>query len=153
MDSRMYPVGKTSPKSRPISDVNVDFGVLKNKRIRLTLAQYNAGYAVLPALPGVKWQIFSSAMIAITGNAAIGDSVDLAGTRAGAAVLLAVNAIAGLTRNALLRMGSTDSAILADGASFTPLDSNTAVTVTTAGSPMTTMASLDVLLTYMAVQA
>ena len=152
-DSRVYPVGTGSPKSRPISGVDVDFGVVKNLRTRVTLTQLNAGFTLLPTLPGVKWQILDTKMIAVGGAATTGDSANIIGTRAGSAVQIIVGLVTALTRSALVRAGAANNTILADGASFTPLDTNKAVTVITVGTAMTVMTYLDVMLTYVAVQA
>jgi len=153
MDSRLYPQGAQAPKSRTISNVFVDFGVAKFQRTRVTLAQLNAGFTLLPALPGVRWRMTDMAMIAIGGAATAGTSANIIGTRSAAAVQLLVTAIAALTRSALVRAGATNAVILADGASFTALDANTAITTITVGSAMTTMTHLDILLGYVADQA
>lgn len=150
MDTRLYPQGAGAPKSRIINGVQVDFGVAKQQRTRVTVAQLNAGFTLLPALPGVKWRLIDAAMISIGGAATSGTSANLIGTRAAAAVQLLVSAVAALTQSALLRAGAANAVILADGASFTALDANTAVTCKTVGSAMTVMTNLDVTLSYVA---
>jgi hypothetical protein len=159
-DSRMYPVGRSSPESRPVRGADgvptfVEFGVTKTQRTRATAAQVNAGLVLLPALPGVKWRLIDCAMIAIGGNAATATSVDLLATQAGSAVRPVVNVIAGLTRSAVLRMGATNSAVLADGASTAVLDANTSVSVVkqSGGSNLATATHIDVILTYTAEKA
>lgn len=152
MDSRNYPRGAGAPKSRFINNTLVDFGVAKNQRTRVTLAQMNAGLTLLPALPGVKWRLLDAAVIAVGGAATTGTSVNITGTRSGSAVQLLVAAVAALTQSALVRIGAANAVILADGASFTQLDTNTAVTVKTVGSAMTVATNFDVLLTYVADQ-
>jgi hypothetical protein len=149
-DIRMYPLGAGTPKSRSINNTFVEFGEARMQRTRVTLAQMNAGFTLLPALPGVRWRIMDASIIAIGGNAAVGTSVNIIGTRAGSAVQLLVAAIAALTRSAIARMGATNMVVLADGASNTQLDANTAITVITVGSAMTTATSFDVLLNYVA---
>lgn len=149
-DSRMYPIGKDTAKSVTRSGLSIDFGVAKNQRTRVTLAQINAGFTLLPAVPGVKWRLIDASVIAVGGNAAVGTSVNIVGTRSGAAVQLLVGAIAALTRSAIARMGAANMTVLADGASFTALDANTAVTCTTVGTAMTTSTAFDVSLTYVA---
>lgn len=129
--------------------------VLLNLRTRVTLAQLNAGYTLLPAIPGYKYAMRDCKMIAIGGAATTGTSVNVIGTRAAAPVQLFVAAVAGLTQSTVLRAGSpfatagTASIVcLADGASFTDLDANTAVTVITVGTAMTVMTNIDVELSY-----
>jgi hypothetical protein len=151
-DSKLYPIGTGALKSRTISGLFVEFGVIKCQRTRVTLAQLNAGFTLLPARPGVKWQILDMRMIAVGGAATTADSADIAGTRAGSAVLLFVTLVAALTRSTLVRTMAGNTSILADGASFTPLDVNTPVTVKTTGTAMTVLTNLDVFLHYMAVQ-
>jgi hypothetical protein len=124
-------------------------------RQRVTLAQLNAGFTLLAAVPGFKYRPIDCKLIAIGGNATTGTSVNVIGTRAAAPVQLFVAAIAGLTQSTVLRAGSpfatagTASIVcLADGASFTPLDVNTAITVITVGTAMTVMTNIDVDLTF-----
>lgn len=149
-DSRLYPVGSGAPKARTINGTFVEFGVSTKKRTRVTVAQLNAGFTLLPALPGVKWRLLDAVMIAVGGNATTGTSANIIGTRAGSAVQLLAAAVAALTQSAVLRAGAANMVVLADGASFTPLDANTPVTVKTVGSAMTVMTNLDVTLTYVA---
>lgn len=154
-DSRMYPVGSGAPKARTIKGTFVQFGQSKTQRTRATTAQVNAGLVLLPALPGVKWQILDATMIAIGGAAATATSVDLLGTRSGSAVRPLVVAVAALTQSAVVRAGAANAVVLADGASFTPLDANTSVSVTkqSGGSNLATATAIDVILTYVAVPA
>lgn len=149
----MYPIGAAAAKARTLGQTFVEFGVTKSQRTRVTLAQMNAGFTLLPALPGVKWRLVDATIIAIGGNAAVGTSVNIIGTRAGSAVQLLVAAIAALTRSAVVRMGGANATVLADGASHTQLDANTPITVITVGTAMTTSTAFDVILTYVADQA
>jgi hypothetical protein len=117
-------------------------------RQRFTTAQVNAGATVLAAPgAGLAYRLVDLVMIAVGGNAATATSVDIAGTRSASAVLLAVNAIAGLTRSAMLRLGATNSVVLADGASHTALDANTAITIAAVGT-LATATHIDVVMTY-----
>lgn len=158
-ETRLYPHGSGIPKKKVVRNSAsrhfVEFGVLKHQRTRVTLAQVNAGFELLPALKGVKWRIADVSMIAIGGAAGGGTSVDILGTRGGSAVRPLVVAIAALTQNALVRAGATNATILADGASFTPLDANTSVSVTkqSGGSAITTATHFDVFLSYVAEEA
>jgi hypothetical protein len=124
--------------------VRSDPNMMQTVRTRVTLAQLNAGFTLLPAVPGFKYRLNDAKFIAVGGAATTGTSVALKGTRAAAPVSLVVVAIAALTQSARVKAGDANAVILADGASFTPLDANTAVTVITVGSPMTVLTNLDV---------
>lgn len=161
-DTKSYPEGSGATKGRYITDsvrgtapTLVEFGVIKTSRQRLTVAQLNAAaplraYELLPALAGVRWRLIDWAMIAIGGAATTATSVNIIGTVAASAVQLAVTAVAALTRSALVRAGAANAVILADGASFTQMDVNTAITCITVGAAMTVLTSLDVILDYVA---
>jgi hypothetical protein len=156
MDVRMYPQGRGQTVDRYINGVEVVFGIPQSSRVRVTLAQLNAGFNVLPALPGVRWRLLYAMMIAIGGAATTGTSVNLIGTAAAAAVQLMVVTVAALTRSTLIQSGVTPAAgsvtMLADGASLGSVanDPNTAISVITVGSAMTVMTNLDVFLDYVA---
>jgi len=122
-------------------------------RTRVTLAQLNAGFTLLPAVPGFIYSLIDAMLIAVGGAATTGTSVNIIGTRAAAPVQLVVVAIAALTQSAAVRAGATNAVILADGASFTPLDVNTPITVITVGSAMTVMTNIDVTLEYVILPA
>lgn len=151
MDHRTYPQGSGGAyKPRYVNGIYVMPGVPRHLRVRATTAQVNAGLQILPPIPGFGYRIVDAAMIAIGGAAATATSVDLLGTKAGSASRPVVNAVAGLTQSALLRMGAANSAILADGASHTVHDANTGISVTkqSGGSNLATATAIDVLLTY-----
>ena len=159
-DSRNYPVGSGYPKSRYVSGFLVEFGMSKSQRTRVTVAQINAGFTLLPAIPGVKWRINDIKLIAVGGAVTGSTDVRVLGTRAAASVALGIAAVAGLTQSTVLRLGSpfatagTASIVaLTDGASFTQLDSNTAVTVGKTGGTAATATAVDVILDYVADQA
>jgi len=154
-DSRLYPIGTGASKSRQIGNTFVEFGVLKTQRFRVLVAQVNAGFVLLPALPGVKWRITDAAMISVGGAAGGGTSVDLLGTKAGSASRPLVIAVAALGQSVLTRAGVSNAVILADGASFTAHDTNTSISVTkqNAGSAITGSVSIDVILSYIADQS
>jgi hypothetical protein len=122
--------------------------VLMELRTRVTLAELNAGKTLLPAIPGYKYRLVDASLCAVGGAATTGTSVNIIGTRAAAAVQLLVAAVAALTQSAKPRIGAANMVILADGASFTPLDANTAITVITVGTAMTVLTHLDVTLQY-----
>ena len=156
-DIRMYPEGSGSVKSRYINGIQVIFGQVKSLRTRLTTAQVNAGADLLGALPGVRWRLFDAAMIAIGGAATTNTSVNITGTRSGSAVQLFIAATARLAQSVKLVTG-TPFAIagaesltsLADGASYTQLDNNTAVRATNVGAAMTVATHIDFLFSYVA---
>lgn len=123
---------------------------VENKRVRATAAEVNAGLELLPALAGYAYRLIDIAMIAVGGAAATATSVDIIGTRSGSAVRPLVVAVAALTQSALVRAGASNAVILADGASFTALDPNTAVSIgkQSGGSNLATATHIDVILTY-----
>lgn len=146
-----YPGGRGIAAERYISDVLVQFGEVRSLRLRTTLAQVNAGGNLLPALPGVKWQLTDFVMIALGGNAATATSLNIQGTSGAATVQLAVVAIAALTRSAVVRAGATNAVVLADGASFLPMDVNTAVRYQSVAATMATATGFDFFIDYMAI--
>ena len=117
-------------------------------RQRVTVAQLNAGFTLLPAVSGFIYSLIDATLIAIGGAATTGTSVNLQGTRSAGTVNLLVVAIAALTQSAVVRAGAANAVVLADGASFTPLDVNTPITIITVGSAMTVMTNLDVMIEY-----
>lgn len=121
-------------------------GVLHTRQ-RFSTAQVNAGATILPALAGVKYRMLDVAMIAIGGAATTVTTVDILATLSSSRKLFA-GAAANLTQSTLLRAGATGGAILADGASFTANDANTAVTIGITGASMTVATNIDVLLSY-----
>lgn len=148
--SRLNPEGSGAVKSRYILNNLVEFGFAKAQRTRVTTAQVNAGFTLLPALPGVRWRILDIKLIAIGGAASGATSVNIIGTRAAAAVQLLAAAVAGLTQSAVGRAGAANFAVLADGASFTQLDLNTAVTIGKVGGNLATSTAVDVIIEYVA---
>jgi len=148
--SALYPEGSGGVKSRYISGIEVTFGLVRSLRTRLTTAQVIAGADLLPALLSVRWRLFDASLIAIGGAATTNTSVNISAIRAGSAVQLLVVAIAALTQSARVRAGATNAVILADGASFTQVDANTAVRATNVGASMTVATHIDFLLSYVA---
>lgn len=119
-------------------------------RRRVTAAEVNAGLELLPAQPGYAYRLIDVTLIAIGGNAATATSVDLIGTRGGVSVRPIVAAVAALTQSAVVKPNSSNVTVLADGASFTALDANTALSVgkQSGGSNLATATHIDVILTY-----
>jgi hypothetical protein len=127
-------------------------GAVYNKRVRATAAEVNAagGKELLPALTGYAYRLVDWTLIAIGGNAATATSVDIVGTRSAAEVRPAVVAVAALTRSTAVKPNSANVTLLADGASHTPLDSGTAVSLQkqSGGSSLATATHIDAIISY-----
>lgn len=116
-------------------------------RKRFTIAEVNAGATLLPARDGFKYRLLDAAAISVGGATAAVTTVDLLATLTTSRKLVAF-AQASLTQSTLLRAGASGAAILADGASFTANDENTALTVGKTGSDITTATHIDFLVSY-----
>lgn len=118
-------------------------------RKRCTIAEVNAGVTLLAA-PGIgfAYRMTDATMIAVGGAVTGATDVRILGTRAASSVALLVSAVAALTQSALLRAGATNAVILADGASFTVLDANTAITVGKTGGSAATATHVDVIVEF-----
>jgi predicted RecA/RadA family phage recombinase len=119
-------------------------------RKRFTTAEVNAGATILPAVAGIKYRMLDAALIAVGGAVTTVTTVDILGTLSASSRKLLAAAQANLTQSALLRAGATGGTILADGASFTQNDANTAITIDITGSDITVATHVDVLLFYAA---
>jgi hypothetical protein len=117
-------------------------------RERVTIAQVNAGYTLLPANTRGKYRLVDVALIAIGGAVAAATTIDILATQGGSSVKLLAVAVAALTQNTLVRAGATNATILAAGASFVVNDVNSAITIGKTGSDATTATHIDVLLSY-----
>lgn len=122
-------------------------GVVYNVRARFTVAQVNAGATLLAAKPGFAYRMVDADAIAIGGAAAAVTTVDILGTLSSARKLVAF-AQASLTQSTVLKAGGTGAAVLADGASYTLNDANTAITVGITGSSITTATNIDVIFSF-----
>ena len=126
----------------------------QTKRVRATVAEINAaaGKELLPAVAGYTYRIIDAVLIAYGGAAATATSVDIIGTRSGATVRPLVAAVAAIAQSVVAHIGVANMVVLADGASFTPLDANTAVVLATQAYPsagnLATCTGIDVILTY-----
>lgn len=130
-------------------------GIVYHTRARFSAAEVNAGDTIVAA-PGAGWKLrlVDAALIAIGGNAATADSVDILGTASASGVKLMGGLVAGLTQDTLLRAGAaTNGVILADGASFTALDEDTAITIGKTGSDLATATHIDALVSYQVEEA
>ena len=127
-------------------------GMVVSVRSRFTLAQVNAGATVVAATAGMAYRIVDVTLISVGGAAAGGTSVDLIGTRSAATVRPIVAAVAALTQSAVVKPNTTNVTVLADGASFTALDANTAITIgkQSGGSDLTVSTHFDLILSYAA---
>lgn len=117
-------------------------------RRRFTIAEVNAGATLLPAIPGFKYRINDAIMIAVGGAVTSATSVNILGTLAAVSRILLAVAVAALTQSAVVRMGAANAVVLADGASFTAGDVNTAITVITVGSAITVATHVDVIVEF-----
>lgn len=123
--------------------------VVYQVRRRCTIAEINAGVTILPALAGFKYRMVDAAAIAYGGNVGGTTGVDLTATESSSSRKLVAFKTAGLTQSTLLRAGTaTNGVLLADGASFTANDANTAITVIKDGSDLTTATGVDILVSY-----
>lgn len=116
-------------------------------RVRATIAQVNAGLELLPALAGKSYRLVDAGAIAVGGAVGATTTVDLLGDLGGSRKLVAW-AQASLTQSTLLRAGGAGAAILADGASFTANDANTAIRVGKTGADLTTATHVDFQVLY-----
>lgn len=142
------PSTRYNPTANQMVRVDTDNPAAMQIRQRFTVAQINAGATVLAAVPGFAYRLIDAAMIAIGGAVSGATDVRLLGTRAAGSVALLLVAVAALTQSALVHAGDANATILADGASFTPLDANTAITIGKTGGSAATATHVDVILTY-----
>jgi hypothetical protein len=134
----------TNRYSRPETDA----GGMLQLRARFTVAQINAGADVVAAVVGRTYRLIAATMIAVGGAASGATAVVLLGTRAAAPVTLMSVVVANLTQSALVESGDATAVVLADGASFTPLDVSTAITINKTGGTLAGATAVDVLMTY-----
>lgn len=170
MDSRNYPSGTGTPhyskwvegilKFFRRSDATEFYAIDgANKRViiadtvrtvrqRFTIAQVNAGATLLAALAGYKYRMVDCKAIAVGGAAVAVTTVDVLATLSSSSRKLVAFAQASLTQSAVLTAGGSGAAVLADGASYTANDANTAITVGKTGSDITTATHIDVIFDY-----
>lgn len=131
-------------ESKKLANNPVEF----THRERVTIANVNAGYTILPIITNYKYRIADAVAIAVGGAAGAVTTVDILGTQAAAAVKLFAFAQASLTQSTALRPGVAGTAVLADGASFAECDVNTAITVGKTGASVTTATHIDFIVSY-----
>jgi hypothetical protein len=175
MDSKMYPQGKAPHYTKYVNGVLKFFkrssgaemfaidgnngvvykaGEQRVWRVRATVAQVNAGFTLVDAVPGYKIQMVDATVIAVGGNVTGATAVDIKGTQSASVVKLLAAAAGGLTRSTILKPDTaTHAAVLADGVSFAPCDANTAITVIKDGSDVATATHIDVTISYVLVRA
>lgn len=125
----------------------------KTIRTRVTAAQINAGFTLLPAPgPGFTYQFEDIDMVAVGGAAAGATAVVVNGTIATVVSALVTVAIAALTQSARVRYGAANAVVLPDDGSLVPLDANTPVTIGKTGASLTGATAVDVVLTYSLLQ-
>jgi hypothetical protein len=115
---------------------------------RFAVATVDAGADILAAKPGWKYRMIDCNMAAEGGSAAGATSVEVSGTQATSGVDLVSNTVGILTDDALVRMGITNSTLLANGAWADACDANTAITIGATGSALSTATHINVYLTY-----
>ena len=109
-----------------------------SQRTRLTLAQINAGVTLVPAIADRKLRVVGCRMIAYGGAIGAVTTIDILGTQGGSGVKLVTFAQASLTQSTELSAGGAGTTVLADGASRTPCDVGTGITLGKTGSNATT---------------
>lgn len=127
---------------------NTNIGPLLSIRKRFTIAEINAGATLLPAIYGFKYRMVSARMVSIGGAVGAATTVDILATSSAASRKLLAVAIAALTQSAVVNDGATNAVVLADGASYTANDVNTAITVGKTGASVTTATHVDVTFNY-----
>lgn len=120
---------------------------VRQVRRSCTIAEVNAGVTLLAALPGYKYRMVRAKAIAIGGNVGTLTTVDVLATLSSSRKLVAF-AQASLTRSTVLEDGASGAAVLADGASYTANDANTAITVGKTGGVGDTATHVDILFEY-----
>lgn len=134
-------------KASPYWQLSTAFGTALTLRTRTAIAAVNAGATLLAAITGYTYRLIDAYAIAVGGAVGTVTTIDIIGTVSTARKLVAFGQ-ASLTRSALVRAGSAGGVILADGASFTANDANTAITIGITGTAADTATHIDSQLTY-----
>lgn len=170
MDARTYPVGKGGSKPvynkttgvleffnssgdviyalDPATKEVFGGGVVNYVKKRFTVAEVNAGDTILAARPGYKYRMIDCSMAAEGGAAGTATSVEVSATQSAASVDLVSNTVGILTDDALVRMGITNSTLLANGLWAAANDANTAITIGKTGGALDTATHINVYMTY-----
>ncbi len=126
----------------------VSIGVEMCKRIRVPIASINAGFELLPAIPGYGYRMSGMREIAVGGAVTSVTTVDILGTQSTSSVKLMAGAQASLTQSTVVTAGGSGGTVLADGASFAVCDVNTNITCNITGSAITVATNVDFLLSF-----
>jgi hypothetical protein len=134
--------------------INVESGgliqddlLVKNIRVRATVAQVNAGLTLLAAVTGYSYRLVDCAMIAIGGAVSAVTTIDILGTQTTSKKLVAFGQVE-LTQSTVLKPGIAGATVLADGASFVACDAGTAISVLKTGTDAATATHVDIILSY-----
>lgn len=123
------------------------------KRLRVAIADVNAGFTLLAAVGGMTYRMVGCKAIAVGGAVTTVTTIDIIGVLATATRKLCAFAQASLTQSTMLSAGGAGATILADGASFTTNDVATAITIAITGSAAAGATSIDFIITYTAEKA
>jgi len=121
--------------------------VVLTQRHRMTVSEINAGHELLPAITGQSYRVIECIAIAYGGAVGTVTTVDILGTQSAGGVKIFTYAQVSLTQSAVLT-GTADATVLADGASFSPMDVTTAITVGVTGAAADTATGIDFIITY-----
>ena len=131
------------------NQIILDDALVFNVRTRIAIADLAAATTLLPAIPGYRYRMIRCTASAFGGNAATSTSIDVSGTRAAAAVILVSFVTTDLDTSEVHWDGDgTTGVVLADGASYTQLDVNTAITAAEVGAGTTGATHIDLNLSY-----
>jgi hypothetical protein len=117
-------------------------------RRRFTAAEINAGTDLVetPA-SNIRYRLHDCTLIAIGGAVTGATDVRLLGTQGAASVALATVPIAGLTQSTVVRLGSAQATVLANGASLAPCDLGTPIRIGKTGGTLAGATHVDVIAT------
>ena len=126
---------------------DTSFG-LYSKRVRVAIADVNAGKDLVAAVAGLKYRLVDAKLIAVGGavTSSTATGVKILGTQTTPVALLTV-VKGNLTRSAVA--GIAGNTVLADGASFVKNDANAALSIVAdGGTDLAGASSIDVILTF-----
>lgn len=130
-----------------LRDLLAGSAAVRNVRLRATIAQVNAGIALVAGVTGYKIRLTGATAIAIGGAVTSVTTVDILGTQSSAVKLVAFG-VAALTENTVVRDGNTGGVVLAGGVSYVANDSGIGLTVDITGSDITVATHVDVNVNY-----
>ena len=127
---------------------DVQNGLMLVRRVRVPIAQFLAGFVLLPAQASFGYRLVNVDLLAVGGAVTGSTTLDVMGTISGVATKLTAMAIAGLTQSTRVGISSASTTIQPDGASFTRCDINTPITVGVTGAAAGGATAIDVFLSY-----